>query len=75
MKFFNRKSRLIIAPYTSPAAMPSVTLFGQNLVDTLSGFDVSGLDCEFQAKRTIVPMQPNSLKLRVFNLNSDHRKV
>jgi hypothetical protein len=53
-EFFDRAIRLVVESEKAPGVWAGA-------------FDISSFDCEFKAKKTINPMQPNSLQLKVFN--------
>lgn len=48
--------------------------FGRAIRLQVEDQDMSNFDCEFTAKKTLIPMQPNTLKMQIYNLNPAHRK-
>lgn len=64
MKLFDRKWKLIVKPYE-----------GKSFSNFAAGEDLSDLDFTFEAKKTSIPLQPNTLKLSIFNLSKATRSM
>lgn len=69
MKFFERKWRLVVGDATAVKESSPLARLPANALE------LSEFDCEFKAKKTLTPLQPNSLKLRIYNLTPSHRKL
>ena len=65
-----RSFKLTIGAPNNPALSASVAFNDQNA----TGYDVSGLDCEFSIEKTLKP-EPNTLDLRVYNLSETNRRL
>lgn len=65
MKLFKRTNRLLVKDYIPiPANGPAVL---SAVAAEIPAFDLSNMDIEFHAKKSINPMQPNSMKLQIYN--------
>ena len=69
VKLFGRSLKLIIA---SPD-VPTPLVDGKFNADQ-SGVDISGLDCDFHIEKSLKPTEPNSCRLRIYNLAQSTRQ-
>ena len=53
--------------------MSGVQLFGRSWRITVDTLQLTGIDVEFQVKKTLKP-EPNTCDLKLYNLTSDHQK-
>jgi hypothetical protein len=65
-----RSFSLTIGAPNNPALAATVAFNDQNA----TGFDISGLDCEFNIEKTL-KAEPNTLSLQVYNLSESTRRL
>lgn len=69
-KLFGRSLSLVV----SSPDVPTPLVDGKFNADQ-SGVDISGLDCDFHVEKSLKPTEPNTLRLRIYNLAESTRQA